>query len=443
MASLSSFLGRRRGHVSLALAATGLVACEAATHVGALPPAVGRVLTTVFEGATVGGLADWFAVSALFHRIPVPGLASHTDLLARRRGRLADGIVEMVETQWLSPAVLRERLAGVSFAGMLADYLRVPDNRDAVRRALRALVLPLTAALEHPVLVSALGETLQRRVAALDLGRLAGEGLRQALQDEDFRRRLGDGLTDALQAALDKPALRQWLRETVRVALADYAGEGWWESAKLKLVKLFVEGEDDSGKIDHLLDTLAAHLGGVLATVRSEPAHPLRQSLTDALGRWAERAAAGDSPPWRALSAELARQVGAPLREPAGPLAGWLAAVRHELDVELANSASALSRRLDALIGSGIVHFITHADTRDGFDAIVRRLIVEVIETRPQLIGDTVRLSLSEERLPTRALVGQIEDKVGDELQWIRVNGAVVGGLGAGIIALLRLALGG
>lgn len=443
MASSSSFLGRHRGHVSLTLAATGLVACETATQFGVLPPAAGRVLTTVFEGATVGGLADWFAVSALFHRIPIPGIASHTDLLALRRDRLADGIVDMVETQWLSPAVLRERLAGVSFADMLADYLRDPHNRDGVRRALRALVLPLTVALEHPVLVSALGDALQRRLMTLDLARLAGGGLQEALRDEGFRQRLGDGLADALNTALDKPALRHWLRDTVRAALADYADEGWWESAKLKLVKLFVDGEDDSGKIDHLLDTLAGHLGGVLDAVRADPAHPLRQGLIDALARWAERASAEGSPPLQALSAALVQQLGASLGGADGPLAGWLAATRHELDVELANAASVLSQRLDALIGSGIVHFITHADTRNGFDAILRRLIVEVIETRPQLIGDTVRLSLSEERLPTRALVRQIEDKVGDELQWIRVNGAVVGGLVAGAIALLRLALGG
>ena len=112
------------------------------------------------------------------------------------------------------------------------------------------------------------------------------------------------------------------------------------------------------------------------------------------------------------------------------------------LSVYYVEIVGTVSQRLDALIGGGIAHFLTHAETRDSFDASARRLLVEVIESRPGLIGDTVRLSLSEERLPTRELVRQIEDKVGDELQWIRVNGAVIGGLAAGAIALVRYALG-
>lgn len=78
-APAGGYLSRHRGPVSLALAGGGLLACEAAIWAGWLPGAEGRVLATAFEGATVGGLADWFAVSALFHRIPLPGLSRHTD----------------------------------------------------------------------------------------------------------------------------------------------------------------------------------------------------------------------------------------------------------------------------------------------------------------------------------------------------------------------------
>ena len=112
-APAGGYLSRYRGPVSLALAGGGLLACEAAIWAGWLPGAEGRVLATAFEGATVGGLADWFAVSALFHRIPLPGLSRHTDLLARKRERRAEGIVEMTETRWLAPDVLRERLAAL------------------------------------------------------------------------------------------------------------------------------------------------------------------------------------------------------------------------------------------------------------------------------------------------------------------------------------------
>ena len=79
-APAGGYLSRHRGPVSLALAGGGLLACEAAIWAGWLPGAEGRVLATAFEGATVGGLADWFAVSALFHRIPLPGLFANEKL---------------------------------------------------------------------------------------------------------------------------------------------------------------------------------------------------------------------------------------------------------------------------------------------------------------------------------------------------------------------------
>ncbi|MGE8355987.1 MAG: DUF445 domain-containing protein [Microvirgula sp.] len=437
----ASWLGRHRGTVSLAVAVTGLVAGEAATRAGLLPPHAGRVLVTAFEGATVGGLADWFAVSALFRRIPIPLVARHTDLLARKRERLADGIVEMVETHWLSPAVVRERLAGVSFSGLIASYLRDPRNRDSVRRALRGFIVPLTAALEHPTVVEAIAAGARSRLATADLGRPLGQGLAQVLADPAIQHRLGDGLADVLGAALGKAELQAWFRDALLSALSEYAHEGWWESTKIRLARLFLDGDDDAGKVEHLVGEMAERLQLVLADVRADPAHPLRLGLYAALHRWATRMAAGETPSAAMLTAGLRELLDKAL-QPGGALTGWLSMLRHELDAALDDPASAASLRLDALIGGAIAHFLTHDDTRNGFDDIVRRLIVEVIESRPQLIGDTVRLSLSESRLPTRALVRQIEDKVGEELQWIRVNGAVVGGLAAAVIALTRMWLG-
>ncbi|MCG9083130.1 DUF445 domain-containing protein [Laribacter hongkongensis] len=438
-APAGGYLSRHRGPVSLALAGGGLLACEAAIWAGWLPGAEGRVLATAFEGATVGGLADWFAVSALFHRIPLPGLSRHTDLLARKRERLAEGIVEMTETRWLAPDVLRERLAGVSFAGLIADYLRDPARRDAVRRALRGFVLPMTAALEQPALQEALAAGLRQGLTAERLAGIAGRGMAQALAEPSVQSRLADVLALSLRRALAEPALRDWLTAALLSALADYAGEGWWESTKLKLARLFVDGDDDRERVSHLVGMLVVHADGVLREVENDPAHPLRQELAATLAGWGSRLAGGQ--PATVMLGELLRRVLEEQWRPQGPLAHWLAGARAGLDRALADPVSPVSQRLDALIGGGIAHFLTHAETRDSFDASARRLLVEVIESRPGLIGDTVRLSLSEERLPTRELVRQIEDKVGDELQWIRVNGAVIGGLAAGAIALVRYAL--
>src|SRR5262245_62513014 len=121
----------RRNHIgtiSLILAVAG----AAATRVGlATAPFAGapwlRVVAAGFDAAVVGGLADWFAVTALFRHplgLPIP----HTAIILHRRARIIDGIVTMVERDWLSPEVIGSRLARIAPATLLLDWLRDPAH---------------------------------------------------------------------------------------------------------------------------------------------------------------------------------------------------------------------------------------------------------------------------------------------------------------------------
>jgi uncharacterized membrane-anchored protein YjiN (DUF445 family) len=63
-------------------------------------------VTAGFEAATIGGFADWFAVSALFHEIPIP--LWHTNIIAKNREKLTEGIIDLVTNKWLSPNVMQK-----------------------------------------------------------------------------------------------------------------------------------------------------------------------------------------------------------------------------------------------------------------------------------------------------------------------------------------------
>src|SRR4051812_23262707 len=109
MATRDDALSPPRNHVgsiSLVIAVGGAVVCHTALRVG---PAAGatwlHVLTAGFEAALVGGLADWFAVTALFRHplgLPIP----HTAIIPARRAKIIESIVAMVEEDWLSPEVI-------------------------------------------------------------------------------------------------------------------------------------------------------------------------------------------------------------------------------------------------------------------------------------------------------------------------------------------------
>lgn len=99
------------GNISLAVSIGGLIATELALRHGWVAAAGWKVLLQAFEAATVGGLADWFAVSALFREVPVPLIRRHTNIIIKNRQRIVDGIADMVQNRWLAPRIIREYLA--------------------------------------------------------------------------------------------------------------------------------------------------------------------------------------------------------------------------------------------------------------------------------------------------------------------------------------------
>src|SRR5205823_5780278 len=114
------------GAVSLLIAVLGAVACRVAIAYGA-----GRdfpwiaIVAAGFEAAMVGGIADWFAVTALFRHplgIPIP----HTALIVERRDKLVDGIVATVQDEWLSPEVIGVKLAAFAPSAVIVEWLRDP-----------------------------------------------------------------------------------------------------------------------------------------------------------------------------------------------------------------------------------------------------------------------------------------------------------------------------
>src|SRR5262245_10491159 len=135
----------RRSHVgtiSLLAAVTGVVVTRVALATTALGDAGWlHIVAAGFEAAVVGALADWFAVTALFRHplgIPIP----HTAIIPARRAKIIEGIVTMVEEDWLSPDVIGARLERVAPSALVRDWLA---DADRVRR----LGAPLRGALRR------------------------------------------------------------------------------------------------------------------------------------------------------------------------------------------------------------------------------------------------------------------------------------------------------
>src|SRR3989440_8856371 len=115
--------------------ATGLLLVAAAVYAASLQLSgdVAGYVRAGSEAALVGGLADWFAVTALFRRplgLPIP----HTAILPRNKDRIGEGLAAFIEHNFLSPNIVRAKLRSFDPARLVADWLSAPANADAVAR---------------------------------------------------------------------------------------------------------------------------------------------------------------------------------------------------------------------------------------------------------------------------------------------------------------------
>jgi len=412
------------GTVSLLAAVGGAIASHAAYAMGPFAGAPWlAVVAAGFEAATVGALADWFAVTALFRHplgIPIP----HTAIIPTRRAKIVEGIVTMVEEDWLSPDVIGARLERVTPSALVRDWLADAERVRRLGAPLRGLLRRVARLLTEEEVVALVQRTIQRHLQDLPAGRTAGEWLARAL-----RGGRADGAFASAAASLAQLAARP------RTA----AELHWWldRSARAlrargrRFMPLVLRNRLVQRKI---VEAACEYAASELGTAARQPEHPLRRLAVDATGRFAARLAAGD-PETLALAERVRASIVESLES--GPFVrDALARLRARLEEELDDPRGPVADLIDRRLHAGIVELLADPERSAAFDRWVRTTADDLLRRHHHQIGVTVRENL--EALETGALVARIEDRVGADLQFIRLNGAVVGGLVGLGIALLR-----
>jgi uncharacterized membrane-anchored protein YjiN (DUF445 family) len=393
------------------LVATGLLALMALLF-AASEPLAGRgfwygLLNAVAEAGLIGGLADWFAVTALFRRplgLPIP----HTAIIPRNKARIADGIGSFLEQYFLSAELVLAKVRAVDPAGRLADWLAAPGQADAVAgRIVRALP-HLIQGLDDVELRRLTASSVGRQLEQLDVAPLLGRLLR-LLTEGGYHEAL---LDRALAAATD------YLEENAG-ELEEAAGAGrprpWW--------------------MPEFVDRKIA--GAVIRWVRkrlqdlTDEDHELRHRLLTAIDAFADE-----------LRHDRARQsqVNEMKRRilDSAELQGWLTSIWDQFrDYVLADLA-----RPDSLTREAVATALSSFGNRLRAEPEMRQQVNRVVEGAVRLalpwrrelaafVSEVVR------RWDERELVDRLELEMGPDLQYVRMTGTLVGGL---IGALLFLA---
>ncbi|KPL69018.1 membrane protein [Erythrobacter sp. SG61-1L] len=372
-----------------------------ARHFTGMHPAWGYVRAFA-EAAMVGGLADWFAVTALFRRplgLPIP----HTAIIPENKDRIADTMAAFLQANFLTPAVVARRMQAMNLALATGNFLAEPTGGRPSR--IRAGAAELFA------------EVLE----SLDPDRLGGQmkaGLKGQLDRLEIAPLLGQMMEAAIADKRHLPVLESLLRWA-----------GMTLEANEELVRGMIHQRANAllrltGLDEKLANSVLDGLYKLLAECIVDPDHPLRRKVEEGLEQLARDLT--HDPEMRAKVERIKRDL---LDNPA--VAVWWDGVWERLRQGLISAArnpdAALSGQLGGALSELGAALRNDLVLQVQVNRFARRIVVG-IATRygsqiVRLVSETVR------RWDARTVTDRIEGAVGRDLQFIRINGTMVGGL--------------
>ena len=417
------------GTLSLTVSIGGLIATETALRYGWLAAPGWKVLLQAFEAATVGGLADWFAVSALFREIPVPLIRRHTNIIVRNRERIVDGIADMVQNRWLAPKILREHLGNFSASQYALDFLSNEDHFEAIIEVMRDIIRQFARGIDAPEVVTFVERALKDQLRDLNWSEAFGRWLGQRIRSGDHQG-VWNILLPVIEKALREPDLKVIVQRTIARALEEYKKGGLLKRLAVDLARGL-----DLVKEEDIAAAFLSQAEEVIREARAATNHPLRARIERPVIEFADKLAAGDADVVAVIDKLYAVLID---KTDAHEILGrGLGRLGETLGREFQESKSDLNTLMRRTLHERLDDFRADPSAQKKFDRWITKAVLELIEQRHSMIGQMVRGSL--EKLSDLDLVGQIEEKIGRDLQYIRLNGAIVGGLAGAALAMIKL----
>jgi uncharacterized membrane-anchored protein YjiN (DUF445 family) len=390
---------RRRATALLAAFAALFVVMAVVRHQypGFAPFWVGLVRATA-EAAMVGGIADWFAVTALFRHplgIPIP----HTAIVARRKDRIGRSLGNFVGNNFLAREVIARQLAGMKLGERAARWLSEPEHQARVARAIAGGVARAAEAVPDDELQASVQGELVTQLRKVQVAPLLADLLDLATTDDRHQEFL-DRLVKLVTRIVEDN------KELIRERIAEESP--WW-----------VPGAVD----DKLYQKIVSGIERTLAEVAADDAHPLRAQFDKALRDFVEKLHTSPETIARAESMKE-RLLGHPaVTELSGALLG---AGRNALS-RYAGPDAPTPEPLERAIGALADRALGNETLLRDVDESIERLVLGVVDQyRPEVAGLIAR---TVEGWDATAASEKIEIQVGRDLQFIRINGTLVGAL--------------
>jgi uncharacterized membrane-anchored protein YjiN (DUF445 family) len=392
------------GARGMKVAATGMLVVMAvvfllANRFDEAYPALGFVKAFA-EAAMVGGLADWFAVTALFRHplgIPIP----HTAIIPRNKDRIGDTLAAFLRDNFLTPSVVARRMRGVDVAGAIGRFLTNPPGEGRMREGASRLVADVLEALDPERLGGMVKGVVASRMKSLEVSPLLGQTLDSAISTERHVPML-DGIITWAGRTLD--ANEDMIRDMV------HQRASW-------VLRL-------AGLDERLADAIIDGLRRLTIDMAVDPYHPLRAKAEEGLAKLA--ADMQHDPEMRAKVEGLKNEIIANKA-----VTDWIDSMWERTRASMLKAARDPDATMAGKFGETIRQLgqTLQEDVRlkQTINQFARRAVVGAVASYGSsivgLVSETIR------GWDARTVTGRLEGAVGRDLQYIRINGTLVGGL--------------
>lgn len=382
----------------------------------------GTILQGGFEAGLVGGLADWFAVTALFRHplgIPIP----HTALLPKNRKRIIAGIISMLENDWLTKESIRKKVSSIPFTEKLFNIAEKALTGQPVRNGTIKLIEHLLQSVDSTKLAPIIEVELKSKLKDLDASNYVPLAIDQLLSRKYDEKAL-DFILKEIDEWSKKESTKERLGRMAVDALENIKADGFMQFALKSFTNIvneeklgnIIQGLIQKGVVsfrdpfNHNRQTLLFHINTKLQDIKTDEnlALELNTIKDQMIAEWQ----LGDK---IIEFVEQLKQKAITIIELPNFYEGYLLPL--------------LSRALESLKSD--------EEKVIAIESWIKQQISIFVEKNHSKIGKLVEENL--EKLDNKTLIDMIENNVGKDLQWIRVNGAVCGFLIGLVLVGLKL----
>jgi len=349
-----------------------------------------QILSGGFEAALVGGLADWFAVTAMFRHplnIPIP----HTALLPKNRGKITEGILSSLNNQWLSKESLIEKVNEQQWIEKGIDSFENMLNDEEAKEKIISSIQEFGSSIQKESIEKIIQNSLHSTLNSISSEKIWGNVIDKIFMNE-WDEKTYEFLIDKIEDYVKMPHIKELIgREIIQFI-----------ERKFFMIKAFLPmiGEEKIIEFIHngLLDLLIE---------LKNPESDRRKTILSFIRIEAEKSKTNETvirqlDEWKNSGATYAI---------------------HEVTNWIQNKLADRTYILNTLLR--LLEFIKKSGWVNKIDISFKKFLYQLIEKYHNKIGELVRFNI--EKLSTEEITDLLENKIGKDITWIRVNGAVCG----------------